>query len=206
MDLSQLIIASFALGLSQSTFCASRCLPTLIPYLGCEDHSLRSGLITTGLYTLGRLGTYLLLGVTVFIGFLTFVNPQMLGLMVVPLGIFTIVYGLLEYVGRGNVRWCPIKGEGSSPLVTILLGVLVGALLCPPLFIAILFATSAGVFNWVLLSIVSFWAGISIWLLPVGAFSGLLFGRLNTEAEKLRKVFGLVLVLIGLSYVLGIFF
>ena len=89
------VFAGFALGLSLGGSCAAVCAPILAPHIAAEYRTLKKGLLGSVYFSLGRLFTYLILGVIMtYIGIVIW-NTRTAGPIIVILGIILMIYGFL---------------------------------------------------------------------------------------------------------------
>jgi sulfite exporter TauE/SafE len=211
----QSIVTSFFLGLSASPACLGVCLPVLLPHIGVVggERPVRAGFAVSLFFALGRLVVYLVLGVALFaMG----VSLQDAGLWesITKNGVWSTVarillaslvmlYGISVVFGWPRLNWCQtlFHGRRQRPILSMLLGMLAGSVLCPALWLALLYVVRL---NWLPaagLAIVSFWLGSSLIVIAMGISAGAILGHWRNLAQ-VRGVAGATLIFVGLLYML----
>lgn len=203
--------AAFIFGLTASISCLGLCIPILVPYIMERDRTSKEGLVTSILFSVGRLLIYLSLGLAVFMigSRLTDRSPDiMLRIAVIILGVVIITYGAWIVFRVKKPNWCPAKvSENFRPAFSVLLGLLIGSFFCPLLWFTLVQATLTGDFVILVLSVAVFWIGSSGTILAAGFVSGEVGGRWRKKIgrEKIRDICGMALVLVGIFYLINPF-
>lgn len=206
------IASAFVFGLTASISCLGLCIPILVPYIMERDKTSKEGLYTSIFFSMGRLFIYLALGLFVFmVGFaLTESAPaNFLQFAVIILGFVVIAYGIWIVFRPARPKWCPSKvAENFRPVLSVILGLLIGSFFCPLLWIALVRATFTRDLLTMFLSVFLFWIGSSVTILAAGTVSGGVGGRWRKKIgyEKLRDLCGMVLIMVGVFYLISGFF
>jgi len=208
MSISSVVSSGLIMGLSASLVCMGWCVPVIMPYTAVSERpSPWSGVLTTGLFSIGRLVSYILL-MSVFLVFRTLVPiSAVLGTAAtIVSGIILIISGL-SATGAIRLRMgfagllCSRIGGTRSPLY---LGVLTGLRPCGPLLAAMAFmlalpsAASIGFF------MASFWAASSLLVIVLGLVGGGITVLVSKKLglERLRRITGIAMVFIGVFLLL----
>ena len=196
------------MGLSASLVCLGWCVPVIMPYTAAAERpGALSGLLTTGLFSIGRLVSYLVL-MTVFLAVRTLVplSPVFGNVASLISGILLILSGL---VAAGAIKWrsgfagmlCGRIAGTKSPLY---LGVLTGLRPCGPLLAAMAFMLALPTVPSIGVFMISFWVASSILVIALGIVGGglsmLISKRLGID--RLRSITGMAMIFIGLFLVL----
>jgi sulfite exporter TauE/SafE len=198
-------VQGFLLGLANGTTCLTFCAPVLVPYLLGEGEGVRRNLLMLLQFLIGRLAGYLLFGLAAWAsGSLllgtTAEHSAMLGVAYVGLAVLLLVTALRRHVSHGG--GCALEGARTGLLrlhrwpvaVPAAMGFLAGLKVCPPLLLAFAGAASAGSLVDSLLLFVTFFAGTSIYFLPI-SFLGAL-----RRASALRTVGQFAAAIVALYY------
>lgn len=210
MDWS-VIATALLLGLTASISCLGLCIPILVPYIIEKDKTPKEGFFTSISFSVGRLIIYFTLGLVVFmIGTLATQDApsSWLKIAVVILGGVVIIYGVWIIFRFPKPKWCPAKlADNFRPAFSVLLGLLIGSFFCPLLWFALIRAALTRDILTMFFSVMVFWLGSSITIIPVGTLSGGVGGRWRKKigVEKLRDICGIVLILIGVFYLINAF-
>lgn len=204
--MSTIIISGLAMGFGASLGCLASCVPVLVPYTAASAQpSARSGLISSLLFSLGRLAAYGgLLAVLIALSEIIVISPKVEAAATLVSGAILIVSGLALL---GVFRWnsvlnrvlCRHISTTRSPLY---LGLLTGIRPCGPLLAALAFIlTLPGAAN-MSLFLFFFWVASSILLLGVGAAGGGLGAVLSRQIglERTRRIAGMTMVIIGILF------
>ncbi len=211
----QSIVTSFLLGLSASPACLGVCLPVLLPHIGVVggDRPVQTGFAVSLFFALGRLVVYLTLGITLFAmgaslqdaGLWESLSKNSVLSTVTRLLLASLVmlYGISVVFGWPRLNWCQtfFHGRRQQPVLSVLLGVLAGSVLCPALWLALLYIVRM---NWLPaagLAIVSFWLGSSLIVIAMGISAGVILRHWRNLAQ-IRGVAGATLIFVGLLYML----
>lgn len=210
MDWS-IVATSFILGLLASISCLGLCIPILVPFIMEKDKNYREGFFTSAVFSMGRLIIYFALGFAIFaVG--SVVTDRMpvnwLTGSVVILGIVVIIYGAWIVFKLPRPKYCPATlARNSRPVISVILGMLIGSFFCPLLWIALVSAILTRDMLTLVLSVFSFWLGSSIAIVTAGSVSGEIGGRWGKKigAERLREIMGMVLMMVGAMYLINAF-
>lgn len=204
-----IIGTSLLLGLTASLSCLGLCIPILVPYIIERDKTPKEGLLTSILFSFGRLIIYLIIGIIVFIigSAVTENTPEnWLKIAVVVLGCVVILYGTWIVFKLPKPEWCPAKlTQNFRPLFSVILGLLIGSFFCPLLWITLVRAALSRESTIMLLSVIAFWLGSSVTIIAAGTVSGEVGGRWGKKigVEKLRDLCGMVLMMVGAFYLIN---
>lgn len=208
MPIESVVSSGLIMGFSASLVCMGWCVPVILPYTAATERpGLLSGVLTTGLFSIGRLVSYLLL-MSVFLAFKALVplSPALGTIATVISGIILILSGLAAAgaiklkMGFAGLLCGRIAGT-RSPLY---LGVLTGLRPCGPLLAAMAFmlalptALSIGFF------MASFWVASSLLVMLLGIVGGGISVLVSKKLglERLRRVTGMAMVFIGVFLLL----
>jgi uncharacterized protein len=201
-----IILSGLVMGFGASLGCLATCLPVLVPYTATAvQPSIRSGLASSLLFSLGRLLAYaVLLTILLLLSEVVTFNPKFEAVATLASGAILLISGLSSL---GAFRWnsalshmlCRHMSTTRSPLY---LGVLTGVRPCGPLLAALTFvltlpgALSMGLF------LLFFWLASSFLMLGVGAAGGGLGTILSRQIglDRTRRIAGLTMVVIGLLF------
>jgi sulfite exporter TauE/SafE len=193
----------FLLGLANGTTCLAFCAPVLVPYLLQQGAGVGHSLLTLLQFLAGRLGGYLLFGLLAWatgnlLAQATQYHALILAAADVGLAVLLLV-GVLRR--RGSAAACALEGAQEKlsrwpALLPLVMGLLAGLKVCPPLLLAFADAASAGSLAGSLLVFATFFLGTSIYFLPVS-----LVGAFRHAAE-LRIVARFAAILIAAYYLL----
>jgi len=197
----------FLLGLASGTSCLAFCAPVLVPLFLEEGKSIRGNLLSLLQFLGGRLGGYLLLGVFAWgAGAVLAEATRAQGLVV---GVaYVLLAGLLLLAVLRKKRLAGSCAAGGAQawlrrwpaLLPVGMGFLAGLKICPPLLLAFTDATGAGSLAGSLLVFLTFFAGTSIFFLPVA-----LVGAFRRVAElKIVAKFAAVIVSLYYLYLGGL--
>jgi sulfite exporter TauE/SafE len=208
MSLGSVVSSGFVMGFSASLVCLGWCVPVIMPYTATgERPGIRSGLLTGGLFSLGRLVSYLAL-MSVFLAFRSLVplSPDLGTAATLLSGLILILSGL-SATGAIKLRasfasmLCRRVAGSPSPFY---LGVLTGLRPCGPLLAAMAFllalpsAMTMGIF------IASFWVASSLLVLILSVVGGgisVLAGK-KVGIERVRTITGMAMIFIGFFLIL----
>jgi sulfite exporter TauE/SafE len=196
------------MGLSASLVCLGWCVPVIMPYTAtAERPSVVSGLITTSLFSLGRLISYLFL-MSLFLIFRALVplSPVLGNIATLVSGIVLVLSGL---AAAGALKWrsgfagmlCGRVAGTKSPLY---LGVLTGLRPCGPLLAAMAFMLALPTSLTIGLFMVSFWVASSLLVIVMGVVGGGLSNLISKKLgiNRLRSITGMAMIFIGLFLLL----
>lgn len=201
------LAVGFSLGLSVSGTCALVCLPVLAPYVAAEHPTVRKGLYASGLFTGGRLVSYLILGL--LFGLLAEyvdISLTLLGPGYLAFGGLAVVHGL-HSMGLFGIRRIPMAQSvcqyATTKRSSFYLGTVSGLKLCLPLITALTYSMSLPGLMEVLLFMLAFWGGSSIWIFLAGPLSGGLAGAWVRKIgmQRVRSISGIALVVVGIAII-----
>ncbi len=184
---------AFILGLSMGPACLGYCAPVCVPLLACEHRPWKGGVRVLGLFLLGRLLGYSVVGLLVGAAgnlLLSKVTPAIWGGVRILLGLLLVLFGLLG--DSHKLRWFKRPGgDPASPWFAASLGLLTGLNLCPPFGAAIAGAASSSAITSALFYFWAFFAGTAICFIPLLIISP--FSRI----DALRQIARICLFLAG---------
>jgi len=203
-----IITTGMSLGFSASASCTAVCFPILLPYLASDTNTrLLQGLKTVLLFSLGRISAYMVLGMIVaFIIGSVDLSPLLVPVVTVCLSLILIIYGL-HTLGAFNTSNQPVARACQG--ITrrrphFLMGILVGSRPCIPLLAALLYSTSLSGVGQVMLFMLFFGLASSLLIIAFGVagrgFLNLLANKISLE--RIRRLSGLVLVIMGVVFLL----
>lgn len=190
---------AFVLGLSMGPACLGYCSPVFIPLVAAERHSSwRDTAGIVGLFLLGRLAGYSLVGIVIGIlgtFFLTGISAPVWGVVRITMGILMIVFGMT--VDGTGMKWCPAQWRGrKSLLFSAALGLLTGLNLCPPFGVAITGAAATASVAKAVYYFWAFFAGTAIYFVPFVLISPI------ARKDAFRQVARICLFLAGIWLIL----
>jgi sulfite exporter TauE/SafE len=176
------VIQGFILGLANGVTCTLSCAPVLLPFLVGEGYGWRRNALAIARFLFGRLAGYLLFGVLAWAGgSLVTGHPAVQGL---GFGLATVILAamLMVYGFRPPRAPCAAGGPVAQrlekwvhpALLPILFGFLTGVNLCAPFLLALTQAIATGTLIGSVLFFLAFFAGTSVYMVPLG-FSSLLW-------------------------------
>ncbi|MBZ5499821.1 MAG: sulfite exporter TauE/SafE family protein [Acidobacteriia bacterium] len=190
---------AFLLGLSMGPACLGYCSPVFLPLVASEKHSgWRGSARTVGLFLLGRLAGYSLIGIAVgILGTLLLhsISATIYGAIRIFMGVVLILFGFMT--DAAGLKWCPVQGRiSNSRLFSLTLGLLTGLNLCPPFGAAIAGAATSPSIPSALFYFWAFFAGTAVYFAPLALISPL------TRMEAFRQIARICLFLAGIWLVL----
>ncbi len=169
----------FLLGLANGTSCLAFCAPVLVPFLLIENRSVQENLVTLLKFLGGRLIGYLIFGL------LAWIAGWLIGGLAVYQGLLYggayIGFSALLIAGvviRPRRHTCAVNRPpkwvaGWTALLPVVMGLLAGLKLCPPMLLAFTGAANTGSLLDSLAFFIAFFAGTCVYFIPivfVGAF------------------------------------
>ena len=205
------VVTSFILGLMASISCLGLCIPILVPFIMEKDKNYKEGFFTAIIFSMGRLMIYFALGFAIFaVG--SVVTDRMpvnwLTGSVIILGIVVIIYGAWVVFKLPRPKYCPATlARNSRPVISVVLGMLIGSFFCPLLWFALVSATLTRDMLTLVLSVFAFWLGSSVTIVTAGSVSGEIGGRWGKRigADRLKEIMGMVLMMVGAMYLINAF-
>ncbi len=176
-----------------------------------RDKTLKEGFFTSLTFSVGRLIIYFTLGLVVFmLGTLATRDApsSWLNIAVAVLGCVVIIYGVWIVFRLPKPKWCPAKlADNFRPAFSVILGLLIGSFFCPLLWFALVAAALTRDLLTVFFSVMLFWLGSSVTIIPAGTLSGGMGGKWRKKigVEKLRDICGMVLMMVGVFYLINAF-
>jgi sulfite exporter TauE/SafE len=166
----------FILGLSTGVVCVAYCGPVLIPYLMSESGGLKKSYLLVAVFLTGRLTAYLL--TAVLAGIIGQAVTQQsdnrtffMGIAYMLLSLMLIAYGLYRFkeicLGHTVAKIREGKTGADRLLIPFTGGFLTGINICPPFLLAIAGAIDSGTIAGSVLFFLAFFAGTSIFFLPM---------------------------------------
>lgn len=195
-------------GVGTSASCAAICTPILVPYIASSEHpTIVKGLSTAVLFSIGRLLSYLALGL-VFGLLITSVeiDPVVTASITMLLGFLLVLHGLSTF-GLFTMKnplgsmLCRYISNKRSP---VYLGIFTGLRPCIPLIAALTYTLTLASTTHVLLFMVSFWFGSSLLVLLIGPLSGALAGLAAKKitADRIRRIAGIAMFMVGIFFII----
>ena len=189
----------FLLGLSSGTVCLAYCSPVLVPYLLGEGRTVRRNAILVAQFLLGRLIGYLIFGILAWTIGLAFQERTahrevFIGVIYMALAALMVMWGF-----SNKKSDCPVKSRhkllgwvsGHFPVwIPFLFGFLTGLNLCPPFLLAFTGAATTGTILGSLSYFLMFFAGTSVYMLPMPLLGG--FRRLQIIQTVGRLASGII--------------
>jgi sulfite exporter TauE/SafE len=193
MPMPSHLFEAFVLGLSMGPACLGYCAPVCVPLLACEQRSWKSTARILGLFLLGRLAGYSLIGVLVgAVGTLLLPNASAAfwGAIRILMGIMLVFFAWRLKAPETSwfKRTC---GENTSRWFGASLGLLTGLNLCPPFGAAMAGAAATASIRQALFYFWAFFAGTAVYFAP------LLFLSPFSRREPLRHIARVCLILAG---------
>jgi len=174
----------------------------LAPHIAAEHPEAKKGLVASMYFSVGRLLSYLALGLFVgYFGKFLF-NPYAAAAVVIPLGIALMVYGFLISFGTrmkyaSSICWH--FGRGKS---TFVLGIVLGLRPCIPMIAALTYSATMSSLPQALLFMVSFWVGSTAYIPVLGILAGTVthFAVVHSNMGRVRRISGIALVVVGFIF------
>lgn len=196
------------MGFSVSLSCMAWYVPVIVPYTGAgEKSSLKSGFITSLLFSIGRLFSYaglmaVFLAVKAIISIspvITLIAGQVGGIIMILSGLASM--GILKWNNRIGQLVCRQAAGNGSPFY---LGLLTGLRPCGPLLAAIAFAMTLSETAYIVAFILFFWMASSLLVLVLGAAGGQVFSFIGgiIGSQRLHNIVGTAMIIIGLFLIL----
>ncbi len=203
-----IIYLGLTIGVGASASCAAICTPVLVPYIASsEKPTIAKGLSTSILFSIGRLFSYLVLGLVFGLLIVSVeINPVVTASITMLLGFLLVLHGLSTF-GLFTIKnplgsmLCRYTANKRSP---VYLGILTGLRPCIPLIAALTYTLTLASTAHVLLFMVSFWLGSSLLILLIGPLSGALAGLAakRVTADRIRRIAGIALFLVGIFFII----
>lgn len=193
----------FFLGLANGGVCLAYCAPVLIPYVLGEAGTIKHNYALLARFLVGRLLAYLLVGLLAWaLGGLLLSNASyqavVIGLAYIVLALLMAFYSFYrppETCAGKLIRKQPTTFMYRWPgLVPVFLGLATGLNLCPPLLLAFTGAAAAGSLLKSLVLFLAFFAGTSLYFVPIPVLGAL------SRFEALRIVGRLACLIMALYY------
>lgn len=167
-------MSGFLLGLSLGAACLANCASVLVPWYMAEAAGWGRNFLLLGLFSVGRLAGYSTFGVLAWM-----IHPAIdslrgsfaFGLIYLAMAVLLIQFGRSKTHSRcaskGVIRRIPAKIFARPGILAVILGLLVGLNLCPPFLAAFTKAAESQSLVASVAFFVCFWAGTTIYLLPL---------------------------------------
>ncbi|MCX7747055.1 MAG: sulfite exporter TauE/SafE family protein [Clostridia bacterium] len=195
----------FFLGIASGTVCLATCSPLLVPYFLGEGKNVKGNIIKLLQFLMGRLVGYIIFAVLAWITSVVFIKAFLdsklfFGLLYIVFAVLMFLYSVskphpvcsAKRIKQGFLKELLAKYPLILPLV---LGLLTGINLCPPFLIAFTEAVQDGTLAYCILFFILFFAGTSIYFLPlpiIGVFY---------KKQKLQDIGKLASSVMGIYYV-----
>jgi hypothetical protein len=199
---------SFILGISTGSACLLTCGIVMFPYLMSQTAGVRKISAEISVFLFTRLITYFLIATLAwYFGQALFSNKLVRN--IVP-GILYIIFAVMLVwysIGKNIERRCPVrivKTVNKGRLVSLLLGIVNSIGFCPALFLVITKSSVQGTLGHSYLSFLAFFAGSSLWFLPL-PFAGAIRKKsvLETIGILATGLAGIIFMLKGLTILIG---
>lgn len=169
-------MSGFLLGISLGAACLASCAPVLVPWYLAGAAGWGRNFLLLGLFSAGRLAGY-----SVFAILAWTIHPLVetmrgsygfvFGLIYLAMAAMLIQFGRAKShggcVSQGVIRRIPAAILARPGILAVILGFLVGLNLCPPFVAAFTKAAESQSLSASVAFFVSFWAGTTIYLLPL---------------------------------------
>ena len=195
----RLVIEGWLLGLSTGPYCLGACAPFMVPFLFAEGRpTWRGNLSILGEFLLGRFLAYLVFGALVgWIGGMLkpHLNQQLAQAAVGVTALIMILYA----VAKSLPQWRPCAWaiQRLPPIrMPLVLGALIGINVCPPFLVAAARLLQVGGWMSGIVFFVGFFAGTSLYTLPLLGLSPL------TRTVQFQRIGVLSATLVGSWYLL----
>lgn len=207
-ELYTIILTGLILGLGVGISCAALCMPILAPHIAARYPSSKRGLYASILFSIGRLASYLILGISAgFLGGVIFSNASSESLtapVILVIGCLLIFHGLsVSFMAntRIDVEICRYLGIDRS---TIVLGLLAGFRPCLPLIAAVTYSVTLANLVESALFMIAFWLGSSLYTFVIGIMAGTVTGMaiLHISRERIRRISGIALIVVGIVFLI----
>lgn len=169
--MSALFAEAFALGLSTGPYCLSSCAPLLVPYMLADGRGWKGSALLLAEFVLGRLAAYLLFGAlagalgSAFAGRLP---PRLLSLALLVSGLLLLAALALKAAPKLPLCAWAMRSKSAQRLPFVL-GFLVGINVCPPFAAGLVRVLELGGALRGLAYFAAFFAGTTLYLLPLFA-------------------------------------
>lgn len=203
--MAQVIVEGWLLGLSTGPYCLGACAPFLVPYLFAEGQGgWRANARLLGQFLLGRLIAYLLFGAVV--GWLgqtlqPYLTQRLASIALALTAALMLVYALSRQLPRWRVC-LGVQGGLKRLRMPFVLGLLIGINVCPPFVAGVMRLWQLGAWSYSVVFFLSFFAGTSLYLLPllgISPFASVVrFQSIGTLSAILISLWFLVAALAGL--------
>jgi len=200
--LSALLAEAFSLGLSTGPYCLTSCAPLLVPFMLADGRGWRGNALLLAEFVAGRLAAYLLFGAlagalgSAFAGRLP---PKLLSAALLVSGLLLLAVLALKTAPKLPLCAWAMRAKGVQRLPFVL-GFLVGINICPPFAAGLVRVLELGGAAQGLAYFSAFFAGTTLYLVPLFAVVPLAF------VQRLQSAGALACGLSGLWFAgLGIF-
>jgi len=182
--------------------CVAQCAPILAPHIAAEYPEAKKALLASMYFSVGRLLSYLALGLFVsYFGRILF-NPYAAAAVVIPLGIVLMLYGFLISFGtrmKYASHICYYFGRVKS---TFVLGIVLALRPCIPLIAALTYSATLPSLPQALVFMTSFWVGSTAYVPLLGILAGSVthFAVTQLNIGRIRRISGVALVVVGFIF------
>lgn len=199
---------AFILGLSTGSACLVTCGMVMFPYFVAGSAGVRKTGAGLLLFLATRFTVYLLLAtIAWFSGRALFADPVVRN--IIP-GILYMVFAVmlvLYSIERGRKVSCPTRISAAitrKGLVPVMLGIVNSIGFCPALFILITKGATQGTLPGSYLAFTAFFAGSSLWFLPL-PLAGKLRGKevIRTIGVLATGLAGVIFMIKGITNIIG---
>lgn len=175
----------------------------MAPHIAAEHPEAKKGLIASLYFSVGRLFSYLILGLAVGYFGKVFFNPSVAALVVIPLGAVLMIYGFFISFGT-QMKYASLICCGFSKVKsTFILGLILGLRPCLPLIAALTYSVTLSSILGSLVFMTSFWLGSTAYVPIMGILAGVLthFAVSRSNIERVRRISGIALAVVGFIFV-----
>ncbi len=199
---------SFILGLSTGSACLVTCGMVMFPYLMAGQGSVKKITIDLTAFLITRFLVYLILATTAWYMGKAILSSVILktwlpGILYVSFAVMLIWYS----VGKNRRKECPaelLTSVEKKELVPVMLGIVNSVGLCPALFLILTRGATQDTLPHSWLSFLAFFAGSSIWFIPV-PFAGMIRKKkvIETVGILATGLAGIIFIVKGLTLLIG---
>jgi Cytochrome C biogenesis protein transmembrane region len=199
---------SFILGLSSGSACLVTCGMVMFPYLMSGSAGVRSITRDLALFLITRFAVYFILATLAWYFGQAFFTGRVVRNIVPGLLYMVFAVMLVWYsIGKDREKRCPAKEIGivsNRKFVPVFLGIVNSVGFCPALFLILTKGASQGTIIQSYMAFLAFFAGSSLWFLPVPV-AGKIRKRqvLETIGTLATGLAGIIFMIKGLTSLIG---
>lgn len=204
-----LVVRGAVFGLAASMSCVGSCMPVMVPFITGRRSDAASGMSAAALLSIGRLAMYTVMALLIWGGSSVMISrlddggyrvESGMRVLVAAMGAVIVVYAVLALRGFRGPHWCPARAQ--TPVMAVVLGLVVGAAMCPWLFMILVDGIAAGDLASTIAAVLAFWSFSSIGIITAGGLAGYIGKRWQSKSgmANVRAVSLMVLILVGIYY------